>query len=85
MPETQPRGIANIPGSNTDVLVVERGLSQVIAVKDKDNDGVPESREVIGIGASSLNHGIAVHDEYLYASSATTVFRWAFRRAIQAP
>ncbi|MCA9562119.1 MAG: PQQ-dependent sugar dehydrogenase [Myxococcales bacterium] len=72
-----PRGLTIAP--NGDVLVVNRNSGQVLATFDQDGDGVSgdEERAVIA-SASGLNHGIAVDDGYLYASSSTTVYRWAY-------
>ncbi|MBI5486907.1 MAG: PQQ-dependent sugar dehydrogenase [Deltaproteobacteria bacterium] len=72
-----PRGIAVAPDG--DVLVVERGSSRVTVLFDDDGDGVsgPEERASLA-SAPDVNHGIAIHDGYLYASSATTVFRWPY-------
>ena len=64
----QPRGIASV---GVDVLLVERGNSRVV-----DGDGA-----VVATGAAGLNHGLAVHGGFVYASSATTVFRWTFDAA----
>ena len=66
----QPRGITQ--GASSSVLLVEREKSRVVSVS-LDGDASPS---VVASGASGLNHGIAVHGGYVYASSATTVFRW---------
>ncbi|MBI5500264.1 MAG: PQQ-dependent sugar dehydrogenase [Deltaproteobacteria bacterium] len=72
-----PRGIKVAP--NGDVLVIERGSNRVMVLFDEDGDGTsgPGERAVVA-AASGLNHGIALRDGYLYASSATTVWRWAY-------
>ena len=61
----------------SDILVLERGKSRVVLLKDTDGDDVPDSIVEIAI-ASELNHGLAIHGDYLYASSSTTVYRWPF-------
>jgi glucose/arabinose dehydrogenase len=63
------------------LLVLERGSSSVIALEEHE-DGVWSRRIVVSTG--SLNHGLEFtstgssndDEDYLYASSATTVFRW---------
>ena len=75
----EPRGLAL--GPTGDVLVVERGgVSRVTALWDADGDGVsgPSERAVIASSASGLNHGVAVHGGFLFASSDTTVYRWPY-------
>lgn len=72
-----PRGIFVAPGG--DVLVVERGASHVTALWDDDGDGLSGAGErAVVAEASGLNHGVFVHGGFLYASSATTVFRWPY-------
>jgi glucose/arabinose dehydrogenase len=78
-----PRGLLVAP--NGDVLVVERQAGRISALFDGDNDGVSSASErVTLVEASGLNHGIALHDGYLYASSATTVFRWPYTTGARA-
>jgi glucose/arabinose dehydrogenase len=58
-------------------LVVSSG--QILALWDENADGVSDDDERATIAsASGLNHGIAIHDGYLYASSATMVYRWSY-------
>lgn len=72
-----PRGILVDP--NGDVLVVEQDASRVTLLYDDDEDGVSGSSERVQLGnQAGINHGLALHDGYLYASSATTVFRWRY-------
>ncbi len=73
----QPRGIFVAP--NGDVLVVERQEGQVTVLWDDDGDRVsgPSERALLA-KAPGLNHGVTIHGGFLYASSATTVFRWAY-------
>ncbi|MCB9737261.1 MAG: PQQ-dependent sugar dehydrogenase [Deltaproteobacteria bacterium] len=78
-----PRGMIVAPSG--EVLVVERGKAQVTALWDDDGDGVSGATERAKLaGASGLNHGIALRDGFLYASSATTVFRWAWTSGARA-
>jgi glucose/arabinose dehydrogenase len=62
------------------VLVVERGEAQVTLLEDRDGDGVVDGegeRRALA-RAPGLNHGIAVDQGHLYASSPSTVYRWPF-------
>mmetsp|Transcript_13647 Transcript_13647/g.18192 ORF Transcript_13647/g.18192 Transcript_13647/m.18192 type:complete len:492 (+) Transcript_13647:44-1519(+) len=60
-----------------EILVLERGQSQIVALFDEDDDGIAEKRNVIG-SADGLNHGLVLNGNDLYASSATTVYRWKY-------
>lgn len=78
-----PRGL--FVTEDGDVLVVERSASQVTALWDADGDGVSGAGERVRLArASGLNHGVAVHGGFLYASSASTVYRWAFAAGTRA-
>lgn len=81
---SQPRGL--FVTDEGDVLVVERGESRVVALHDDDGDGVvsDDERSVVA-AAPGLNHGLVVHAGYLYASSASTVFRWRWRPHARQP
>lgn len=70
-----PRSVRSIGPS--DMLILERGTESVVYVFDSDSDGMPDSREFLAT-APSLNHGLALYDGYLYASSDSTVYRWPF-------
>ena len=73
----RPRGLLVAP--NGDVLVVDRTAGSIRALFDDDGDGLSgESESVTLAQANGLNHGLALHDGYLYASSASTVYRWPF-------
>jgi glucose/arabinose dehydrogenase len=72
-----PRG-ATTNGAG-DLLVVERSSASVTLLHDDNGDGVSDASERISLGtAPGLNHGIAVGGGFLYASSSTTVYRWAY-------
>lgn len=58
-----------------DFLALERGSNSVVYFYDTDDDGLADSRQVVAT-ADSLNHGLAVQDGYLYASSDSHVYRW---------
>jgi glucose/arabinose dehydrogenase len=61
------------------VLVVARGSASIVALWDANSDGISGASERATIVTQTgINHGIALHGGYLYASSATTVYRWAY-------
>jgi len=66
-----PRGIW--VDTSGDLLVVDKGTQSVYAVW---GDGAA-NRALLG-SANGINHAVEVHLGYLYASSATTVFRWKY-------
>lgn len=71
----EPRGIIIDPEGM--VLVAEEG--NVVALWDIDANGVSDEQERVTIAtAPGLNHGIALSGGYLYASSASTVYRWLY-------
>jgi len=71
------RGLAISPDG--EVLAVARSASPpaVLSLRDDDGDGSAEVHTLIA-SASGLNHGLAVRDGFLYASSDTTVYRWPY-------
>lgn len=76
-----PRG--EYVDASGDVLVVETANGgQITALFDANGDRVSDASEravlVPSTAGLGLNHGIWVHDGYLYASSATTVYRWPY-------
>ena len=73
----EPRGIVKTGGG--DILALDRGRSPaaVISLHDDDNNGVAESFTIVA-EMDGLNHGLAVHNAYVYASSDTTVWRWPY-------
>jgi glucose/arabinose dehydrogenase len=74
---SSPRGIAR--NEHGDILVVEESANRITLLHDDDGNGVSGSNErVVLTTTSGLNHGIALGGGYLYASSATTVYRWAY-------
>jgi glucose/arabinose dehydrogenase len=69
------RGIAVAP--NGDIFVVSG--SQVWVLADDNGDGVSDVAEHhVFASATALNHGITITATHVYASSATTVFRWPY-------
>ena len=57
------------------IFVLERGLNSIVNLFDSDGDGIPDSKETVA-SADGLNHGLALHGGYIYASSDSTVYRW---------
>ena len=73
-----PRSV--VKTENGDVLVLDRGRNPpaIVSLHDDDNNGVAESLSTIAEMAG-LNHGLAVHNNFVYASSDTTVWRWPYK------
>jgi len=66
---------------NGDLFVAIGGAGQVVALYDADKDGASAASERSTFAsAPDLNHGVAFSRDgaYLYASSATTIYRWAY-------
>ena len=79
-----PRGIT--VDHQGDVLVVARGGAQVVLLHDDDGSGVSDAGERIDLAtASGINHGIAVNGGYLYATSASAVYRWSYAAGARTP
>lgn len=60
------------------ILVVDKASSQVKLLVDVNGDGIPDNSFVIA-QAQGLNHAVVVHNNYLYASSNSNVYRWPYR------
>jgi glucose/arabinose dehydrogenase len=74
--------------SNGDVLVVEResSIPQVRVLWDDDGDGVSSASErTVLAQMSGLNHGIAICNGFLFASSDTQVYRWLYTEGSRTP
>lgn len=74
---TKARGMAFAP--NGDLFVVSGGALYVLY--DDDRDGVSSSHErKVFAGGVGLNHGVAIDPPgtFVYASTSTTVYRWAY-------
>jgi glucose/arabinose dehydrogenase len=74
-----PRGMALAP--NGDILVVLADTSRIFAYWENPITGAIDSAELVG--RSGLNHGIRLHNGWLYASTATTIFRWRYETPAQ--
>jgi len=74
---TRPRGMD--VAENGDLLVGETNQIRVLWDDDKDGVSGPNERAILAT-QSGLNHGIAITKlgGFIYASSATTVFRWPY-------
>ena len=65
--------------SSGEVMAIARAASPraVVLVEDANNDGNAEKITVLA-EEGTLTHGLVVRDNYIYASSDTTVFRWPY-------
>jgi glucose/arabinose dehydrogenase len=80
----------NNPLTGGDLLVVDRGPenpddrkdltgARILALRDKNNDGKIEDGEWTTLAKMpGLNHGIAAHGGYLFASTSDKVYRWPY-------
>lgn len=72
-----PRGL--LIDEAGDILVLSRGASSIIALHQAQNDGSTYSQTLIVNGTGlGLNHGIEYRNQFLYASSGSTVYRWPY-------
>jgi glucose/arabinose dehydrogenase len=71
----RPRTVLAV--GKTDLLALDRDAKSVVFLYDSDNDGLPDSRRTL-VSAPKLNHGLALNNGYIYASSDTTVYRWSY-------
>jgi glucose/arabinose dehydrogenase len=72
-----PRGITR--NARGDMVVVEQGQGRISLLFDDDGNGVSGGSErATLVTLAGLNHGIAINAGYLYASTTTTVYRWAY-------
>ena len=76
---SQVKSVRSIIKTGKDILALDRGRSPpaVISLHDDDNNGVAESLSIIA-EMTGLNHGLVVHNGFVYASSDTTVWRWPY-------
>jgi glucose/arabinose dehydrogenase len=73
----EPRGI--LSDERGQLLVVESGSERVTLLWDDDGDHQSSADErAIVATAPGLTHGLALFGGKLYASSATTVYRWPY-------
>lgn len=69
----KPRSVVSL--GTSDMLILERGTSSIVLLSDSDDDGLADAKLTVAT-ASRLNHGLAVNDNYVYASSDVFVYRW---------
>jgi len=63
-----------VHADNGDVLVLEASKNQVTVIWEED--GVVRTNPLAN--APGINHGVAINNQLLYASSPTTVYRWRY-------
>lgn len=71
----KPRSVVSLGVS--DSVVLEKDFASVVHLYDSDGDTIADSKRTL-VSASNLNHGLAIHKVYIYASSDTTVYRWSY-------
>lgn len=76
----KPRGLHI--GSNDEVLLVERNRGRIVRLDDADTS---RARVVPVAERSGLNHGIELSGGHLYASSASTVYRFPYEAGQTSP
>jgi len=79
--QDSPRGI--FLDESGDVLYISDGRRSVFSLKEIEHEdgtiGLTEAELVNGRALGiALNHAVVHHEGYLYASSDTTVYRWAY-------
>ena len=73
----EPRGI--IVDDSGDVLALTRPSGSIVLLHDDNGDGVSgDGERVMMADGLGLNHGLAIDDGHLYASSGATVYRWDY-------
>ena len=75
VPINGARSIVSV--GTSDSLVLERGSTAVVQLFDSNGDGIADSRRDL-VFSPRLNHGLAIHQGFIYASSDTTVYRWPY-------
>jgi len=92
-----PRAIICSEDTGGDLLVLDRGREgsppRILALRDRDGDGVVGAGEFAvlldssraGEDVTGLNHGLAVHGGFLYASSHDKIWRWQYKPGQRAP
>mmetsp|Transcript_17561 Transcript_17561/g.43802 ORF Transcript_17561/g.43802 Transcript_17561/m.43802 type:complete len:453 (-) Transcript_17561:39-1397(-) len=70
----KPRSIV-FDEDSEQIFVLERGSQSILHLFDSDGDGIPDATEWVA-SAEGLNHGLAVFDGHIYASSSSKVIRW---------
>ena len=78
----RPRSVRAVGTSS--MLVLERGKSRVVLLKDTNDDGLADTKTTVVSASVGLNHGMATNGGFLYASSESTVYRWPISSSFQA-
>ena len=87
-----PRGMAVVKSNGkTHVLVVQAikkdvATTSVLLMVDDDGDGsISDAEKTVLATEKELTHGIVITNGFLYASSATDIFRWAYTPGSRTP
>jgi len=72
----KPRSL-RVDTISNNIFVLERGSQSIINIFDSDGDGIPDKKKTFA-SADGLNHGLAIHGNFIYASSDSTVYRWPY-------
>src|SRR5580658_2251830 len=70
-----PRWLATAP--NGDVFVAETGANQIVVLRDPQNTGGAQQREVFATGTSRV-FGIAFKDDYVYVGNINALVRFHY-------
>ena len=70
-----PRMVVAVGTSN--ILALDSSKYTVAFFFDSNGDGVPDSRVDV-VSTPGLNHGLALHDGYIWASSSFALYRWTY-------
>lgn len=70
----KPRSL-KVDEITNEIFVLERGTQSIINIFDSDNDGIPDKKQTVA-SAYGLNHGLAIYDGFVYASSDSMVYMW---------
>src|SRR5579863_9621888 len=70
-----PRWLATAP--NGDIFVAETGANQLVVLRDPQNTGGAQQREVFATGTSRV-FGIAFKDDYVYVGNTNALVRFRY-------
>src|SRR5580692_4787691 len=70
-----PRWLATAP--NGDIFVAENGANQIVVLRDSQNTGGAQQREVFATGTSRV-FGIAFKDDYVYVGNINQLVRFRY-------
>ncbi|KAI8812987.1 hypothetical protein BJ742DRAFT_790699 [Cladochytrium replicatum] len=67
-----------------DLLALTRGLDSISAIyEDPVGSNTYKSTTIVSAPGLGLNHGLALKDGYIYASTPTQVYRWKYKARTQ--